>query len=459
MSRSACTRRGRRADRAPPNNAMGRLLAILTFAVATAAGAGGFRSFEGHGGPVMGLAVSHDGSRLLSASFDYSVGLWPLAGDGAPRWLEGHNAAVNAVAFLGGDRAVSAGDDFAVILWDLTRGTPIRRLEGHRGKVMAARPSPDGTTIASASWDGTIRLWEVASGAELATLSARQGNVNDLVWAAGGARLYSAGYDGTVIEWDMAARAPLRRVASHGFGVNVLAIDEGAGWLAYGALDGGTRVIDLATGETLADLTAGRRPILALARSPDGRRLAVGDGEGYIMVVETGDWSIDKDFRAAVNGPVWALAFTGDGSGMIAGGIADQAYLWPLDGADSQPQMAELRRKFHVDPGTVSNGERQFLRKCSVCHTLGPDGERRAGPSLYGLFGRQAGTLAGYLYSPALQQSDIVWSEETIDKLFDLGPDHVTPGSKMPMQRIAAPEDRADLIAFLRRETAASGNE
>lgn len=76
-------------------------------------------------------------------------------------------------------------------------------------------------------------------------------------------------------------------------------------------------------------------------------------------------------------------------------------------------------------------------------------------PSLKGVFGRRAGTVKGYRYSQALEGSDIVWTEETIDQLFDLGPDHVTPGSKMPMQRIASARDRADLIAFLKRETAA----
>lgn len=418
-----------------------------------------FRAFVGHGGPVMAVEVSADGTQALTASFDYSVGLWQLGAESPPHWLEGHRAAVNAVAFLPPGRAVSAGDDFAVIVWDLNAGVPIHRFEGHQGKVMAVRPAPEGTLLASASWDGTIRLWDMAAGTSVAVLTDHKGAVNDLVWAKGGTRLYSASYDGTVIEWDVAARAPLRRLASHGFGVNELAIDEARGWLAYGALDGGTRVLDLQTGTVLADLTAGRRPILALARSADGTRLAVGDGEGHIMVVETATWSVVRDFRAAVNGPIWALAFTGPGTGVIAGGLADEAFLWPLEGGDSLPRMAEIRRDFHTDPDEVSNGERQFLRKCSVCHTLGPDGARRAGPSLYGLFGRPAGSLDGYSYSTAMRDSNIVWTGATIDRLFEIGPDHYTPGSKMPMQQIASPEDRADLIAFLKQATGVPGRE
>ena len=65
-----------------------------------------------------------------------------------------------------------------------------------------------------------------------------------------------------------------------------------------------------------------------------------------------------------------------------------------------------------------------------------------------------AGTVPGYLYSEILSGSDIVWNESSIDALFDLGPDHYIPGSKMPMQRITNAQDRADLIDYLRQETA-----
>ncbi|MEP3304591.1 MAG: c-type cytochrome, partial [Roseibium sp.] len=112
----------------------------------------------------------------------------------------------------------------------------------------------------------------------------------------------------------------------------------------------------------------------------------------------------------------------------------------------------DFPRRFQVSD-TDDPGELQFARKCSVCHTLTPDGGNRAGPTLYGVFGRGAGTLPGYAYSPALLSADFIWDENTISDLFDYGPDVITPGSKMPIQRLKSVEDRDALVAFLKRAT------
>ncbi|CAM9947986.1 unnamed protein product [Chrysoparadoxa australica] len=172
------------------------------------------------------------------------------------------------------------------------------------------------------------------------------------------------------------------------------------------------------------------------------------------MIVDTTRWQIARDFRAMRHGPVWALAFSRDGQTVYAGGLDDVVYAWPvalLDELESPDGSGQ--RSFLRDPETMPNGERQFMRKCSICHALTAGSSRKAGPSLYGVFGRRAGTLPDYRYSDTLDGSDIIWTETTIDALFDTGPAHYIPGSKMPMQVIARPEDRADLIAFLKSAT------
>jgi len=422
------------------------LLAVWLGLASAASAQDGFVTLEGHGGPVKGIEVSRDGKHVLTASFDYSVGVWELAAPEAPGWLEGHRAAVNAVHMLSDGRIATASDDFSVRIWD---GDAITILEGHQGKVMAL--ASHGNLLASASWDGRAGLWDAESGVVLRWLEGHKAGVNDVAFSADGSHIYTASTDGTIRRWNATSGALEQIEVKHGFGVNQLLVNSAAGWLAYGAVDGGTRAIDLGTGAVIADLTLERRPVLAMAMRRDGRQIAVGDGQGYIMVVDTERWRITRDFRAAKRGPVWALDYGADGTRIFAGGLADQAYGWPLEEAGAV--MVAGARDFLNDPDKMPNGARQFYRKCSVCHTLGPDGKRKAGPSLFGVFGRRAGTLEGYGYSDAMRGIDIVWSDETIDKLFDLGPDHYTPGSKMPMQRIAKAQDRIDLIAFLRENT------
>ena len=429
----------------------------LGFLIALVAGLPGaaqeFTTLKGHGGPVMALAVSPKG-QVASASFDNSVGLWQGR---VPTWLEGHAAAVKSLTFWDDGHALSGADDFALWLWSVSEGGG-RKLGDHKGPIAEIAVSGAAGLVATASWDGSIGLWPADwAGAGSAAPRFLQGHdqaVNTLAFAEGGKRLYSGSADGTIRIWDVATGQEQGRLVNHGFGINRLVIAPDDSWLAYGAVDGGTRIVDLETGAQIADFTLDRRPILALAHHAETGQLAVGDGHGFIMMLATDPWAISRDFRATRNGPVWALAFSRDGRVIYAGGLDDVAYAWPVAFLDGFDPGIQGKRSFLRDAATMPNGERQFMRKCSICHALDPGPSRKAGPTLHGVFGRRAGTVPGYSYSPTLDGSAIVWSAETINALFDEGPDHYIPGSKMPMQVIAKPSDRADLIAFLQRATA-----
>ena len=427
-------------------------LALCMISITAPVAAQDFFTLKGHGGPIMDIAVSATG-QVATASFDNAVGLWTGS---TPIWHDGHEAAVNTVAFISNTTVASAGDDFTIRLWD-SPGT-MRVLGQHQGKVVSLAVSQRAGLIASASWDGTIGLWPITGAAPPVFLQGHKQGVNDVVFSKDGSRLYSASSDGTIRIWDVATQTQSHLLITHGFGVNELILNEQAGWLAYGAVDGGTRFIDPQSGTEIDDFTLERRPILSLAFSPDTARLAVGDGDGYIMMIDTAAMRIASDFRATRNGPVWALAFSPDGQNIHAAGIENIMYSWPVATMKEHDPMSGAPRSFLADASLLENGERQFQRKCSICHTLTAGSARRAGPTLHNLFGRRAGAVADYAYSPTLTNADIVWSAETIDALFDEGPDHYIPGTKMPMQRIARAQDRNDLIAFLRTATAPEGD-
>ena len=94
------------------------------------------------------------------------------------RTLEGHTGGVNAVALTAdGKRAVSASWDKTLKVWDLESGRELRTLEGHTDGVNAVALTADGKRAVSASWDKTLKVWDLESGRELRTLEGHTNGV------------------------------------------------------------------------------------------------------------------------------------------------------------------------------------------------------------------------------------------------------------------------------------------
>lgn len=89
-----------------------------------------------------------------------------------------------------------------------------------------------------------------------------------------------------------------------------------------------------------------------------------------------------------------------------------------------------------------------IFTQCQACHAV-VAGKNMIGPSLAGLVGRKAGSVAGYAYSTANKSSGITWSDEKLFQYLEK-PMRVVPGTKMSFPGLPKAQDRADVIAYLK---------
>jgi cytochrome c len=402
---------------------------------------------RGHGGPVRALAISRDGLTAVSGSFDTSAIYWSLRSNTAEQVLRYHDGAVNAVVILPDGRIVTASSDTRIAIWRTGAQQPQTVLEGHTAPVVALAASSDGKILASASWDRTVRVWPLAGGAAR-LLEGHQQNVNGVAFQPDAKALVSAGYDGTLRIWPLADKAP-PIVSALPTPLNAVVVAKDGEVVTAGA-DGKVYFLS-AAGEVRGSVHAGNTPIVALALSPDSTMIAAAGIHGSVAIIDRTNRAVARTL-VGPGLPVWSAAFFPDNRTLLTGGADRVIRRWDtttgeqigsvVAGGPNDPLVAYAR-----DPGA------QVFRACVACHTLRPDEGNRAGPTLAGLMGRRIATLPGYNFSSALKKLDIVWTPETVAKLFELGPATFTPGTKMPQQTISSTEDRAALVKFLEKVT------
>ena len=410
----------------------------------------------GHGGPVKGLTVSNSGY-LVSTSFDYSSIIWSINDMREVISLNDHLAAVNVAEFSPNEKKlVTAGDDTRVLVYDIQN--PIkkslpRELGKHLGKVSDIKFSPKGNLMATSGWGGTIIIWDMINEKKILSSNAgHKGPINSLQFSNDGKFLFSSGYDGTIRKFDIFKNTSKGIIVSHGWGINIFHIIEDKNSIIYGTTDGSINIHDFKANKNILKIGDERTPVLTMCVDIARSNIAFGNAKGRVIMISLDDFSLVRDFRAA-HGPVWALAFNKETTMLFVGGLDDYINQWDLV-TYPQPVIVPPGPARRFNPSQLlTNGQKQFARKCSVCHTLVPDGKRRAGPTLYKVFGREAGTLEGYKFSQALLDSKIIWDDKTIHQLFTEGPDVVLPGTKMPIQRMKSSKDRIDLIKFLKEAT------
>jgi WD40 repeat protein len=308
------------------------------------------RIFEGHGGPVEGVAISIDGRTAISASADRTLILWDLESGQAIRHFTGHQDVVHGVALHPHQPwALSASADGTLILWDLESGQVLRRFSGHSGEVWCVAISPDGRTALSGSADESLILWDLetedAERRIVRRFSGHSEAVLSVAISPDGKAALSGSADRSVIHWDLDSGTVIHHFAGqldtleattydpqgHFDSVWGVAFSPDGQKAISAAYDEYTMVWDLATGERAGsfiprDLEAS---IFSLAISPDGRTALLGTLDNKVGLLDlAGGESVLQ--LLGHSGRVLAVAFTPDGQRALSGSADGTLRLWDL---------------------------------------------------------------------------------------------------------------------------------
>ncbi|MEI7780803.1 MAG: hypothetical protein WCJ18_02620, partial [Planctomycetota bacterium] len=234
------------------------------------------------------VALSADGSRLVTTSHEDDLHVWNVADGSAVATLSGHAAVVTALAFSpDGSQIASGAKNGHIRLWNPETFALERELMGHDGPVLSLAYRPDGETLASGSHDGTARIWSRTTAEPLAVLPGLQG-MTAVAFSPDGRQLAVAPKGSGAIElWNPQTVERLHTLTGAGGIVAQFAYSpDGTLVAAAGKKQRETcdvRVWRTATGELLSTLGEHALGAQTVTFSPDGTRLLTTAGDATVM--------------------------------------------------------------------------------------------------------------------------------------------------------------------------------
>jgi len=260
------------------------------------------RILKGHPSAVTCLAVSPDGTLLVSGGKDKTIRLWSLPGGMWLRTLNGHTRLLTCLALSADSRLLASGsEDHTIRLWSLPDGSMVNKLKGDSDAITCLAISPDKQVLVSGGSDNTIRLWGLHDGKVCHTLKGHTQAITCIAISPDGRILASGSRDQTVRLWSLPEGTALNVLRGHTDTISALLSSPDGRLLASGSHDHTIRLWRLPDGMALKTLQGHVQGISCVTISPNGCVLASGGFDRTVRLWVVGKVDVSRLSAEQIN--------------------------------------------------------------------------------------------------------------------------------------------------------------
>jgi WD40 repeat protein len=309
------------------------------------------KTLTGHTATVDTVAVTPNGSDIVSHSQDQSLRVWNLATGGLVKTIQGHTSEVRGVAVTpDGTKAVSSSSDLTSKIWDLSNGNCLHTL--HTGWAETVVVTADGKQVVVGMSEGPLRVWDLGTGTFVDSLFGHTSAVNSVAVRPGTTpEVVSASHDHTLRIWDLKTATSLKTLTGHKDSVTSVAVNKSGTEAVSGSWDGTVKVWNLAQGTEIRSMTYttlrgfGPSRVQWVALTPDGQRVVACALGGYCLKI----WSVNSGVaEKLIFGPTAGLvqiAVTPDGTRVVGVSPDGTLRVWSLTSPYALLQALECPTK------------------------------------------------------------------------------------------------------------------
>jgi WD40 repeat protein len=329
-----------------------------------------YNSFKGHEGAVKALAFLPDKSVFFSAGADGKILRWDMGMSNlTPQVLIKNNSVNRSMAISSNGRWLACGTGTSSIqIFNLNQpnSDPIMK-EGHKGWIGDIEFIQGKDVLISSSEDRTIMYWDLLSN-QNRTIVTNNTRIRTICLSNDGKYVYGGTEDGFVMRWSIDNGESKVIYDNKNNTIYALSFNSGGSKLACGDKNGFIIVLNPSTGKVISRVQGHTARVLDLSFSPDNSELASSSFDGTLRIWNAQDLSSNPIIITEQESWVMAIAYTPDGRKLISSSNnGNLIYYWPTRSEYMTDQMCKFitRNMTKIEWDTYVGTDIEYHKTCS----------------------------------------------------------------------------------------------